>query len=60
MGQRTHYVRFGLLYRIANINQLKTQFLADMELAGLAPASRKTYLDAIEQLIKRYWRSPAA
>ena len=43
----------------ANINQLKAQFLADMELAGLAPASRRTYLDAVEQLIKRYWRSPA-
>ena len=43
----------------ANVNQLKTQFLTDMELAGLAPASRRTYLDAVEQLIKRYWCSPA-
>ena len=44
---------------IATINQLKAQFLTDMELAGLAAASRKTYLDAVEQLIKYYWRSPA-
>jgi integrase/recombinase XerD len=44
---------------IANINQLKAQFLTDMELAGLAPASRRTYLDAVEQLIKHYWCSPA-
>jgi len=44
---------------ITNINQLKAQFLTDMELAGLASASRRTYLDAVEQLIKHYWRSPA-
>ena len=44
---------------ITDINQLKAQFLADMELAGLASASRKTYLDAVEQLIKHYWCSPA-
>lgn len=44
---------------IANINQLKAQFLTDMELAGLAPASRRTYLDAVEQLIRFYWCSPA-
>ncbi len=44
---------------IANINQLKAQFLTDMELAGLAPASRRTYLDAVEQLIKYCWCSPA-
>jgi hypothetical protein len=43
---------------IADINPLKTQFLRDMELAGLASASRRTYLDAVEQLIKYYWRSP--
>ena len=42
-----------------DINHLKTQFLADMELAGLASASRRTYLDAVEQLIKYYWCSPA-
>jgi hypothetical protein len=44
---------------IANINQLKAQFLTDMELAGLAPASRRTYLCAVEQLIRFYWCSPA-
>lgn len=44
---------------IANINQLKAQFLADMELAGLAPASRRTYFGAVEQLIRFYWCSPA-
>ena len=44
---------------IANINQLKAQFLADMELAGLASASRNRYLIAVEQLIKYCWCSPA-
>jgi hypothetical protein len=44
---------------IVTINQLKTRFLTDMELAGLAVASRKTYLDAVEQLLKYYWYSPA-
>jgi hypothetical protein len=44
---------------IANINQLKAQFLTDMELAGLACASRNRYLVAVEQLIRHYWCSPA-
>ena len=44
---------------ITDINSLKAQFLKDMELAGLASASRRTYLDAVEQLIKYYWCSPA-
>ncbi len=44
---------------IVTINQLKARFLTDMELAGLAAASRKTYLDAVEQLLKYYWCSPA-
>ena len=44
---------------ITNINQLKAQFLADMELAGLASASRNRYLVAVEQLIKYCWCSPA-
>ena len=43
----------------ADVNQLKVQFLTDMELAGLASASRRTYLAAVEQLIKHYWCSPA-
>ena len=43
----------------ANINQLKAQFLTDMELAGLARASRSRYLVAVEQLIKYCWCSPA-
>ena len=43
----------------ADMNHLKTQFLADMELAGLASASRRTYLDAVEQLLKYTWCSPA-
>ena len=47
------------LVSIANINQLKTQFLTDMELAGLARASRNRYLVAVEQLIKHCWCSPA-
>ena len=44
---------------IANINQLKAQFLTDMELAGLARTSRDRYLVAVEQLIKYCWCSPA-
>ena len=32
---------------IANINQLKSQFLTDMELAGLARASRTRYLGKV-------------
>jgi len=44
---------------ITDINQLKAQFLADMELAGLASASRNRYLIAVEQLIKYCWCSPA-
>jgi len=43
---------------IANINQLKAQFLTDMELAGLAPKSSENYLGVVEQLIKYYWCSP--
>jgi hypothetical protein len=42
----------------ANINELKAQFLTDMELAGLARASRNRYLVAVEQLIKYCWCSP--
>ena len=44
---------------IQDINSLKAQFLSDMELAGLASESRRTYLDAVEQLIRYYWCSPA-
>ncbi len=40
-------------------NQLKEQFLADLELAGLASKSRGTYLAAVERLIRFYWCSPA-
>lgn len=41
-----------------NYNSLKKRFLQDMELAGLSEGSRKTYLDAVEQLVKFYWCSP--
>ncbi len=44
---------------ISETNHLKAQFLADMELAGLASTSRRNYLDAVEQLIKYTWCSPA-
>ena len=43
----------------SDVNQLKTQFLVDMELAGLSLSSSKNYLGAVEQLIKHYWCSPA-
>ncbi len=39
-------------------NALKKRFLQDMELAGLAQESMRTYLDAVEQLIRFYWCSP--
>ena len=42
----------------AEANALKGQFLKDMELAGLAATSRKTYLDAIEQIVRYYWCGP--
>ena len=37
---------------------LKAQFLKDMELAGLAATSRRTYLDAVEQVVRYYWCGP--
>ncbi len=40
-------------------NALKEQFVMDMELAGLAVSSRRTYLDAVESLIRYFWCSPA-
>ena len=40
-------------------NTLKSQFLRDMELAGMNLASRKRYLHAVEHLIRYYWCSPA-
>jgi len=43
----------------SEVNQLKAQFIADMELAGLAAGSRRAYLDAVEQLVRYYWCSPA-
>ncbi len=44
---------------VTSVNALKSQFVTDMELAGMARTFRKTYLDAIEQLIKYCWCSPA-
>jgi hypothetical protein len=43
----------------APVNVLKSQFITDMELAGMARPSRKRYLFAVERLIKHYWCSPA-
>ena len=43
----------------APVNALKCQFMTDMELAGMGPASRKRYLFAVERLIKHYWCCPA-
>jgi hypothetical protein len=42
----------------AESNALKAQFLKDMELAGLAATSRRTYLDAVEQVVRYYWCGP--
>ncbi len=44
---------------MADVNQLKARFLADMELAGLTAGSRRTYLDAVERLVRFYWCNPA-
>jgi len=44
---------------ITIVNALKSKFITDMELAGLARLSRKGYLDAVEKLIKHCWCSPA-
>jgi hypothetical protein len=40
-------------------NALKSKFITDMELAGLARTSQRTYLVAVERLIKHFWCSPA-
>ena len=45
--------------RYPSVNALKFKFITDMELAGLASTSRKTYLTAVERLIKHFWCSPA-
>ena len=42
----------------ANYNSLKKRFMEDMELSGMARESMRTYLDAVEQLIRFYWCSP--
>ena len=42
-----------------SFNTLKSKFVTDMELAGLASTSRKRYLYAVEKLIKHCWCSPA-
>ena len=43
---------------VAEANIFKGQFLKDMELAGLAATSRRTYLDAVEQVVRYYWCGP--
>ena len=48
----------GQLPEVAKANVLKIQFLKDMELAGLAAESRRTYLDAVEQIVRYYWCAP--
>ena len=44
---------------VTSVNALKSKFITDMELAGLARTSRKRYLCAVEKLIKHCWCSPA-
>lgn len=41
-----------------NHNALKKRFMEDMELSGMARESMRTYLDAVDQLIRFYWCSP--
>ena len=38
---------------VTSVNALKSQFVTDMELAGMARTSRKTYLDAVEHPVYR-------
>ena len=45
--------------RSPSVNALKLKFTTDMELAGLASTSRRTYLTAVEKLIRHFWCSPA-
>ena len=45
--------------RCPSVNELKFKFNTDMELAGLASSSRRTYITVIERLIKHFWCSPA-
>ena len=40
-------------------NALKSQFLRDMELAGMSTVSSKRYIYAVEHLVRYYWCSPA-
>jgi len=40
-------------------NTLKSQFLRDMELAGMNDVSSKRYIYAVEHLIRHYWCAPA-
>ncbi len=49
----------GITMNTLKSNALKEQFVMDMELAGLAVSSRRTYLDAVESLIRYFWCSPA-
>ena len=42
-----------------SVSALKSKFITDMELAGLSRLSRKRYLNAVENLIKNCWCSPA-
>ena len=44
---------------ITSVNTLKSKFITDMELAGMARTSRRRYLNAVEKLIKHCWCSPA-
>jgi hypothetical protein len=43
---------------VTSVNALKSKFITDMELAGLARTSRRRYLNAVEKLIKHCWCSP--
>jgi len=44
----------------AHEHPLKRQFREDLRLAGMADASRKSYLDAVGLFFKRTWLAPDA
>ena len=53
-------IPFALLHLAGNAPLFLVIYpLLLLRMAGLARSSRRTYLDAVERLIKYYWRSPA-
>ena len=41
------------------MTELRRRMLEDLQLAGFAPKTQKSYVDAVQRLAKHYNRSPA-